>query len=73
LQNVDKIPTKQLSQDYSFENDIGILEIRKSDGHIKEIDPVMQDEFGRIFERAARIIARYWIKGEYPEKTFWAS
>lgn len=58
---------------YTSEVNFGIIEIRKDDGHVSEIEPAIEDNLGRIFERSAWALMRHWRKGEYPEKTCWAS
>lgn len=58
---------------YTSEENIGIVEIRKSDGNVIEIQPAPNDSLGRLFERTVWALIRPWKKGEYPEKTCWAS
>lgn len=58
---------------YIDESCYGIIEIRKSDGYVSEIQAEPNDESGRIFQRSAWALMRHWKRGEYPEKTCWAS
>ena len=58
---------------YTSADNVGIVEIRKSDGHVSEIETAPDDNLGRLFERSAWALMRHWKKGEYPEKTCWAS
>ena len=74
--DIVKIKEDDTHAEYEFstsENNVGIIVIRKSDGHVSEVVPAPDDNLGRIFERAAWALMRHWKKGEYPEKTCWAS
>jgi hypothetical protein len=77
LEKIEEDDTRAQYRFYITENitemTAGVIEIRKSDGHVFEIQPVAVDNFGRIFERAAWALMRHWREGEYPEKTCWAS
>lgn len=71
-----KISENEVSVQYQFEtdkNNTGIIEIRKSDGNVKEIQAAPADSEGLIFERAAWAAIRHWRQGEFPDKTCWAS
>lgn len=58
---------------YTSEDNAGIIEIRKSDGYVSEIESAPDDNLARLFDRSAWALMRHWKKGEYPEKTCWAS
>ncbi|MEJ8853642.1 hypothetical protein WKW79_03635 [Variovorax robiniae] len=51
----------------------GLVEIRKSDGTLKLIEPMPGDSQRRIATRAAQKIASHWAKGELPENTMYAA
>ncbi|MFM8454102.1 MAG: hypothetical protein ACKOAD_03860 [Gammaproteobacteria bacterium] len=52
--------------------DFGVVEIRKSDGNVREIKEHPCDQAGIFFERAAWALLRHWKKREFPQKTCWA-
>jgi hypothetical protein len=51
----------------------GIVEIRKSDGHVFEIESPSQDKSELFYERCAWALVKNWRKGECPELTGWVS
>jgi len=57
----------------STPNDYGVLEIDLDSEKVYEIKQAPNDHLGRLFERSAWALMRHWKKGEYPEKTCWAS
>jgi hypothetical protein len=74
--DLHKIKEDDLVARYRFctsEKVIGIIEIRKIDGNVSEIEAAPEDRLGRIFERSAWALMNHWQKGEYPDQTYWAS
>jgi hypothetical protein len=51
----------------------GLLKIDKTSGEIHEIQENPEDLNKRLYVRAARKIFLHHQKGEYPQKTCWAS
>ena len=61
---------------YCFSPDeklFGRLWLDKSNGEIKEIEPVPINNSQAVFVRAAIKIRQHWKQGNFPEKTCWAS
>jgi hypothetical protein len=61
---------------YSFgphEEKLGRLQSKKADGVAREIEPVPTDNSEAFFTRAAVKLHQYWQKGDFPEKSCWAS
>jgi hypothetical protein len=51
----------------------GQLKIIKSSGDVHTLKSAEGDEFGSHAKRASWALIKHWVKGEYPDKTFWAS
>jgi hypothetical protein len=61
---------------YSFSIDyeyVGKVSISKQTGECFILEEPEYDKEHALAKRVMRILVRYWIKGEYPEKTCWAS
>ncbi|MCL1465557.1 hypothetical protein [Argonema galeatum] len=51
----------------------GKLWLDKTNGVVKEIEPVPTNNSDALFPRAAVKIRQHWKQGNFPEKTCWAS
>jgi hypothetical protein len=51
----------------------GMLELRRKDGEVALMEPMLEDEKMHHFERAAVKVFRAWEKGEFPQCLEWAS
>ncbi len=61
---------------YSFgstEEKLGLLQLEKDSGNVKELEPVPEKNSESLFARAAVKVRQHWKEGLYPEKTCWAS
>lgn len=56
--------------DTAYEENKGILSINKKTGEYSIVTPIKSKN---ISSRACIKIYRHWLKGEFPEKTMWAS
>ncbi len=52
---------------------LGLLELDKTNGEVKEIKPAPTDDFSYLFPRAATKIRSHWKNGYFPDETCWAS
>lgn len=69
----DDFVTYQFDSDIIESDDIGILEINKKNGNCKIIQELSGDTNNYLLNLAYRAILRHWKKGEFPDKTCWAS
>ncbi|BAY39714.1 hypothetical protein NIES2111_40910 [Nostoc sp. NIES-2111] len=55
------------------EDSFGMLWLDKSNGEVKELKEIPDQNSQAFFQRASVKVRQYWKKGEFPEKTCWAS
>ena len=76
---LNKREETELSVTYEFfsrfgnHEDTGILEVNKKTGAYKVLKELPGDVNNKLEEYACRAILKHWQKGEYPDKTCWAS
>jgi hypothetical protein len=73
---IRKVSENDSTATYSYgveEDRTGCIQIDKKTGQVQIVDQAPNDEFSRIFSRAARKLRQHWEKGEYPASTCWAS
>ncbi|QHI99151.1 hypothetical protein GT347_14905 [Xylophilus rhododendri] len=58
---------------WSMVGSVGSLEVSKNSGEITLLKPVLNDNHGRLFIRAAAKLKREWQEGLFPEIIEWAS
>lgn len=58
---------------YTSAENVGIIEIIKSNGDVVEIEPAPNDRGKLLFQRSAWALMKHWRKNEYPKGTYWAS
>lgn len=51
----------------------GKIKIAKSNGDVFLLENAESDESGSQAKRAGWKLMQHWKKGEYPDKTYWAS
>jgi len=74
--DIEKALENTTSVKYKFsvdEQGEGILELSKKTGEISIVSPMDSDKNGSISQRASVKIYKHWMKGEFPDKTCWAS
>lgn len=52
---------------------VGKLSIRKSDGDVVELEPLPVDHAQAFFTRAVYKLLQHWQRGQFPDRTSWAS
>ena len=57
----------------THEEKLGRLQLDKTSGVVKEIEPPPTSESEVLFPRAAVKLRQHWKKGSFPEKRCWAS
>jgi hypothetical protein len=57
----------------SVESQLGAVKLCKSSGEVSLAEPAPNDAQGRLFSRVAFKLKKHWEKGEFPDKTCWAS
>lgn len=55
------------------EEKLGRLQLDKTSGVVKEIEPAPTNNAEALFPRAAVKIRQHWREGNFPEKSCWAS
>lgn len=73
---ITKIKETDKYVQYQFSNskdNSGVMNIDKQSGDITIVEEAPNDINGLLSERAARALIRHWRKGDYPDKTCWAS
>jgi hypothetical protein len=55
------------------EDSFGTLWLDKSNGEVKELKETPTQNSQAFFQRASVKVRQCWKKGEFPEKTCWAS
>ena len=73
--NLEKIDESVEFVQYNFktsDDNVGLMQIRKTDGNVTEIVAAPNDD-GLFFERAAWILMRHWRKNAYPDEICWRS
>lgn len=50
---------------------VGRLSVRKLDGYVEEILPVLHPKGRTIFACAMHQVLEHWGRGEYPDITYW--
>jgi hypothetical protein len=51
----------------------GRVRIDKTSGEVSQIEALPGDELGQLYKRAVHKLRQHWEKGEFPDKTCWAS
>jgi hypothetical protein len=73
---IQKTREDDASVRYAFEGDAsrrGLLELNKKTGEATLIEPMLGDQQGHWFNRAAVKVTRAWREGSLPDELEWAS
>jgi len=73
---LNKISENESAVQYSFETDparLGVMELSKSNGESKLVQPMPGDESLHCYTRAAVKVRREWSEGRLPQALEWAS